>query len=290
MKKLTEAQKASTKSRILATLRESALLDLSDTAEFRAAKEEWEGFEETREGQLVLIEAAKERDMGAVKYIFMLLLPQIRKAFWSYYLGPNAGARRSRLEQGAESEFLSEVFIRLLDTPSPLDSFNPDKYEGDTDLINKLGFYVQNYLKSMAIRANSKESRKGITGKIGGEDEPSYSAYEDNEHGQEVYNAEDRALNSELFSQWVEMSTDPILDALQYPSSRDILKAILEQETFSINKLIAALAVPGRNFGQFWMRKRLAKVKDILESYEIDREAFMTLLTYPGPVVLADEL
>jgi hypothetical protein len=27
-----------------------------------------------------------------------------------------------------------------------------------------------------------------------------------------------------------------------------------------------------------------------LESYEIDREAFMTLLTYPGPVVLADEL
>lgn len=271
----------------------TSAFDILDTVEFAQAKEEWEGFEDTYEGQLALIEAAKDRESNAVKYIFSLLLPIITKVFWDKYLGKSSVHRARRMAQGDDKEFLGEVFMLLLDDESPLDSFDPTKYSRETNLIQKLGYYIMRYLEHLTRKLNRATTRKGLTGKLKKDehDNLQMGSYEAHYENNDDIATEQDFLEGVAFDQWTDFVLDPTLDEQKSPTYREVLTAVLDQESFNVTQLAKSLMPErGQAAATSLLRQRLSGLKSVFDQYGISQDTFAGLLKNYGAKTLLEEL
>lgn len=295
------------------------LLSQSDIAE---ANEAWADFADDYDGQVELLQAAKEGDITAINYLYLQLIPQVSSVFWNNFVGKDARYRRQRIEQGDHLAYASMVYEVLLSasiqtgdeeavkarmkghsgaedveqeyadlmgTASPLRTFDPEVFDEDTNLIQKFGFYLIGALKNEAIKYNRKERRGGLTGKKGAGDvedakNVSYEAHFDS-NDEHTHDFEDFAKteNSESWSQFVK---DPALDAGREPTARDVLRDFLDQE----DKFNVASVADKYGATNQTIRNRLGGMADILQKHGIDQQAFGQLLTSHGGQALAAQL
>lgn len=254
----------------------------------------WDEFASDYYGQIELLNAAKEGDVTAVNYLYLKLIPQISSVFWKNFLGPNANFRRQRLENGDQFAFASMVYEVLLsssagegvtDVSSPLDSFDPEVFDENTNLIDKFGFYLKGFLKNEAMKWNRKEMRGGITGKKekGAEEDVSSVSFEDaenHESGRNDFN------ETEDLDAWDAFKVDEDLDLGKKPTPRDVLKDFLSQEDkFNVSSVAEKYGTTNST-----IRNRLAGMADVLEKHGIDKDSFARLLQIHGGKTLASQL
>jgi len=295
------------------------LLSPEDIAE---AKEAWADFADDYDGQVELIEAAKEGDITAVNYLYLQMIPQVSSVFWNNFLGKDPGYRRQRISQGDHLAFASMVYEVLLSasvqtgdeeavkdrmrthsgtedvdqqyedlmgTASPLRTFDPEVFDSDTDVIKKFGFYLIGALKNEAIKYNRRERRGGLTGKKGAGDEEdaknvSYEAHFDaNDEHSHDFDDFAKTENSESWEQFVQ---DPALDKGRAPTARDVLRDFLDQE----EKFNVAAVAEKYDATNQTIRNRLGGMADILKKHGIDQESFQQLLATHGGQALAAQL
>lgn len=296
-----------------------SLLSPRDIAE---ANKAWADFAKDHDGQVELLQAAKEGDITAVNYLYLQMIPQVSSVFWNNFLGRDPRFRRQRISQGDHLAFASMVYEVLLSasiqtgdekavkarmqgyvgasdvdqeyddlmgTASPLRTFDPSVFDEDTNVIQKFGFYLIGALKNEAIKYNRKEMRGGLTGKRGKDDvedakNVSYEAhFETNEEHALDSNDFAKTENLEAWHQFVE---DPTLDSGRKPTARDVLRDFLSQE----EKFNVAAVAEKYGATNQTIRNRLGGMADILKKHGIDQPAFQQLLTTWGGRKLATQL
>lgn len=295
------------------------LLSPADIAE---ANEAWADFANDYDGQVELIQAAKEGDITAINYLYLQMIPQVSSVFWNNFLGKDPRYRRQRISQGEHLAFASMVYEVLLSasvqtgdeeavkdrmrayggtddvdqqyedlmgTASPLRTFDPTIFDEDTDVIQKFGFYLIGALKNEAIKYNRKERRGGLTGKRGKDDAEdaknvSYEAHFDSndEHAHDF----DDFSKTENLESWQQFVKDPALDAGRAPTARDVLRDFLDQEEkFNVSAVADKYGATNQT-----IRNRLGGMADILKKHDIDQQAFQQLLASNGGQALAAQL
>lgn len=293
------------------------LLSQSDIAE---ANEAWADFADDYEGQVELLQAAKDGDITAINYLYLQLIPQISSVFWNNYLGKDARHRRRRIEQGDHLAYASMVYEVLLSasiqtgdeeavkakmratsgasdveqeyealmgTASPLRTFDPEVFDTDTNLIQKFGFYLIGALKNEATKHNRRERRGGLTGKTTGDDEVSNVSYEATFDGDDERAHEFAGYAAtENQDSWERFVADSALDAGREPTARDVLRDFLDQEEkFNVAEVAEKYGATNQT-----IRNRLGGMADILQKHGIDQKAFGQLLSSRGGKALAATL
>jgi len=138
----------------------------------KEARDKWDPITQTHEGEIECIDAARAHDETAINYLFLRLLPQIGKTFWTNFLGPNPAAQKHRInnEQAMET-FAGMAYEAFLNDGSeggsaPLVHFDPSKFDNQTDIIDKLGYYITSALSNESLKYNRNRDRGGFTGNI----------------------------------------------------------------------------------------------------------------------------
>lgn len=267
------------------------------------------------EQQLELLESAKAGDTVAINYLYLKLIPQISRVFWSNYLGSNTSQQRRRINEGDQFVFAGMVYQVLLSahlqnmskeqaiqtmqsnaaeltssdlsdnedmyedimqTNSPLNTFDPSVFDEGTDLVDKFGYYLMGTLKSEAIVANRKTSRQGLTGnKRKNKDDVKVGSYEaqvqDNQSETAAGSFEDDTVDFDAFKSFAK---DAQLDSGKEPTLRQTLKTALTQtDKFDVKAIAREYdATPTT------VRNRLQSLPAILDEHGLDQTAFAGLI------------
>jgi hypothetical protein len=297
-------------------------------AEQEKARDKWEDLAQNYDGQMQIIEAAKNGDVTAVNYLYMQLIPQIASVFWKNFLGPEAKYRQKRISEGALYDYLATVYLVLLSAPysemeedeaiskwkqnvrvnntsdnwdfsmmyddlssirSPLNTFDANYFDEDTNLIDKFGYYLMNYLKSEAKKMNYAEKRGGLTGKKrrGSEDDVNASVpFESIE--QHVYEGPREEIeNIELSSAWESFVVDINSQTDERePQPVDVLAEYMRNEgKLSVKDLAEVFDTSSQT-----IRNKLTKAADLMKNHNMDASDLKALLKRFGGADLADDL
>lgn len=131
-----------------------------------SAARKYEGKEKTREGQLEILNDAKNGDVDAVNYLYLRYLKIAKKVFWKYFIGPDKSYGMQKVYNGDITEFISAAYFLLGNTEStnPHNSFDPSVYSENTNILNNFAYYYFRYLQSAAFKILRKEGIAGLSG------------------------------------------------------------------------------------------------------------------------------
>jgi hypothetical protein len=279
------------------------------------ATAKWEGPARSNSGQRDLLDAAKRGDVSAVNYLFLLLGSTVSKGFWRY-VGNNPSFQRQRIAAGDQNVIAAMVYEILLSasykndssrhtntleheelmgTASPLNTFDYNAYSPESDLIPKVAFYIRGAMMNETQKANTSQSRNGVTGSLSKEEAESVvgatsiDSYEDPDRDL-AHGAMDRGHSQvEHMDAWEEFVEANSLDLGKAPTPRQVLKFFLMQDTrFSPESMHAACDEfdAGRNT----IDARMAKVGEAMSRAGLTREGFVQLITSVGGEDLAATL
>lgn len=125
----------------------------------------YKDLENTREGQLKILEDAKNGDKMAIIYLYKSYLPLVTKAYWKYFIGPDKKAGSNKITQEAAQDFLTHAYELLADVneTSPYKTFDPSKFSTDTNLVKQFSYYFFRYLQNEAIKLAKKYNKGGFS-------------------------------------------------------------------------------------------------------------------------------
>jgi len=136
-----------------------------------------------RSTQLLVLQDAKDGDLGAVNLLYYLYKGLTAKAFWTYYLGPDKKYWPARLRAGEDYDFASRAYELLASgsegKTSPYTTFNAQSFDMKTDLIKKFGYYFFRYLQNEAFKMIRQKKHQGLTGNISQTAPIEVASYED---------------------------------------------------------------------------------------------------------------
>lgn len=135
------------------------LVSIPQIAEARA---KCEPLMNTREGQLKILNQARNGDESSAIFLYERYMPIIKKAFWKYYIGPNKQFSSKKLQNNDAAEFATTAFMMLIsdDGTSPYRTFDPEKFSDSANLITQFAYYYYRYLQNEAfklLRKNNKD-------------------------------------------------------------------------------------------------------------------------------------
>lgn len=113
-----------------------------------------------RNKQNQILHDAKNEDLIAVDYLFLVHTGVIEKAFWKYYIGPVIGLEKA--SQRTADDFISMAYSMLANqsSPSPYNAFDSSKFSEEADLIKQFGYYFYRYLQAMSRKINDAEKNE----------------------------------------------------------------------------------------------------------------------------------
>lgn len=291
------------------TLREAKLSidNMIEPARKRRAMK-WRDKAATKEGQIQILKAARNKDDSAIDYLFLDSASQIMKAFMNY-VGPNSDIRRQRISGGDFEDFIAESYMLLVNgyeredgtikLRSPLETFDYSIYKGDVDLINKFKYYYLQYMKALGKSMNNRNRKEGITGReldgkiktysLDAESDTDPDSHEGSStYGEKLLNKYgklgvdtdmDDSLEDESFmKKWRELCKDPALDKKD-GLFRRIIKAIVKSnESTSVNAAIESAGIELKNKNTFYRYAREV-LPEMLSDYGISSSEFTSQIT-----------
>jgi len=279
---------------------------LSDAAK-KEALDTWSPKMATREGQIEILDAGRNRVPSAINFLFLKTIPQTSKSFWKYFLGPNPKWQRSRIaHEDAFNVYAGMVMETLLNHgeeggSAPLMNFDPEKMPNTDDLINKFGYYMENSMGNESRKFNSQRDRAGFTGNISKEDQKfaKVGSLDDalikNSSGSQKHTdlpSEDTSFDvTSDVDAWGSFCEDEELDEGKSPTPREVLVAYLEIQAengskWTIQDVIDKLG----NVSKPALMKRLETIPTILEDHGLDQQALTRLMSSLGVEELLDVL
>lgn len=123
------------------------------------------------DGEISIIQAAKDGDKTASNFLFDFYKRWLGKAFFSYYVGENRKRLSGIIANGEHDDFAAEcyqMFLPNTDNSGPLARWDYSKQDESGKPLKSFGFYVLRYAQSIAKRLKRANSKEGMTdtGKI----------------------------------------------------------------------------------------------------------------------------
>lgn len=210
----------------------------------------WEEKAKTRDGQLEILDAAHNGEASAVNYLYNRFLPLVRKVFWKYYAGPDKKLAQDSKDQSNVINFSAIAYNMLsgAESPSPYNTFNPDKFDEKADLINQFSYYYYRYLQSEAFKLIRKERKGAFSGNKDSEEDSSVISYDDFASNTTEAAADDFSDDANLnliyddFTKWLSENKAPI-----YKDIWELLRSGMKPEKIS-EELNLANAQQVRNY------------------------------------------
>jgi len=224
------------------------------------ANAEYDELSKTQEGQLKILNDAKNGSTVAADYLFYQYRPIIAKAFWKYFLGPNKKYHAQRIAAEADKDFASLAYHMLLgaEDPSPYRTFQPSKFDSKANLIKQFGYYLYRYLQNEAIKLIRAESLKGMTGNVASTDDVKVSTYDSDE---EISTQDTSITDVDFKETWLAYLKKLKKD---YPKYYDVIK--LRSRGLNLNQIASRLGVTEQS-----VRNYLKSAEQIYHSFTGDR-------------------
>ena len=259
-------------------------LDISDLFSQQEIEEAQDLFDlDSRIGQLDFIEALKEGGNRSAIALFMINHKNmIRKVFHNNVVGKSAKHKARRIANGEWEDFLAHVYEELYDGKM-FRSFKPETFDKSTDLIEKLNWWVMQYIKTYAVLRNKDNMKRGATG-IGRDDVDNSSvisidsASEDNNSFEGEHLAYEDDLDVDFLERWNKLLKDPEMTRTKKGVSLNlILKKLVQGKINKLQDLIEELGISKVTF--YTRQEQLA---DMLKKYSISGDDLMTAIRKYG--------
>jgi len=269
----------------LIRIQESLYKDFREFLSFNEkslAEKTWGEVVTSREGQIELLNAAKEGDPTAINYLFLKSSAILGKVFTTTFLGSNPRSIKTRIARGDQNVFVGLVYDILYgaskkDKASPLNTFDPDVFSEDTDLIKKFGYYLMRYVEAEAIRYNKAERKEGITGNISSEEErairKSYSL--DSEESPDIITGDVENDLAEIKQDFKKFLEDPELNKkIGKFSLKDLFKEVVKNKDFDVSELSSTLEL-----SQTRVTSLLRQLGELFSDYDITSQDLSKLFS-----------
>lgn len=201
-----------------------------------------------------------------------------------------ANATRANPRRQISDEEIEKQLDEVSQIVSPLNTFDPDAYSEDTDLISKFGYYLTAAIKNESRKYNATEMMGGIAAKKMSDEEKatvknvSYEAHFEND--EETAAGGSDFLGTEDKDAWSQFVADEDLDSGKAPTLRQVLKDFLVRG----GKFDVAAVAAAHGVTPMTIRNRLGQIAPVLDKHGITKDAFGRLITSQGGKTLAASL
>lgn len=240
----------------------------------------------SREGQLDFLDALRSGERSAVVLFMVTNEKMLQKVFHKNVTGSVGKYKAARIANGEWEEFLGNTYMDLMEGKM-FQSFNPEKFDDKTNLMEKMNWWVMQYLKGYAIKRNKETMKDGLKGNNSQVDSGTVSsldsALEDNNKFEGEYlNYEDDS-DIDFIKRFEDLMKDPVMNVKKKGLSlKMILKYIIEGKSNKLNDLLKDLGLSKVTF--YSRQEQLAK---ILKDYDISGDDLMRAIKTLGNDKLA---
>lgn len=217
----------------------------------------YKDLEKTREGQLQILEEARDGDRDAIIYLYKTYLPLVLKAYWKYFIGPDKKAGSNKITQEGAQDFLTHAYELLSDTneTSPYKTFDPSKFDDNANLIKQFSYYFFRYLQNEAIKLAKKYNKGAFS---------SYSFGKEGKNTHDMFNGD--MMNPEEHRLSIDDNSEEV--APDHSDSTD-LKIILDDFTEWLRNK------EDKRYSKIFILKRKGySLKDIAEKMNLTSEQY----------------
>ena len=219
--------------------------------------------EDTFEGQLEIYNAAKSGEKDACNYLYNRYLGLIFKVWKQTIMGSNPNMNSLKFLNGVASEYSERAYFMICNAhdPSPYNSFDPNVYDKNANLLNQFGYYYYRYLQNEATKINIRFSKDALnrysTSLDGSDDAEEFG--DDNirklgKNNLEAISSPDSTESEDInivideFTQWLKDNKDP-----KYSQIFDLRK-----QGYSIADIADKIGAKGPQ----WVRSDFNKIKN----------------------------
>lgn len=255
------------------------ITDMFGVDEIEDAKEMYDT--SSREGQLDFIDALRNGERSAIVLFMVQHEGMLQKVFHKNVTGSVGKFKAARIADGEWEEFLGNTYMDLMDGQM-FKSFDPEKFDDKTDLMQKVNWWVMQYLKGYAIRRNKETMKGGVEGHHGSVDSGTVTSLEgsmeDNHkfEGDHLHYEDDGDID--FINRFEDLMKDPVMNVKKKGLSlKMILKYIIEGKSNKLNDLLKDLGLSKVTF--YSRQEQLAK---ILKEYDITGDDLMKAIKTLG--------